>query len=189
MQGSYVRSGSYYFALLMTHHYYHHSHYITHGQSMNSFEWPNKATKMVRGGSFFLQILSRNKSHREIGGVAKTKPCPSFWQRPLYNRLNCQHLSSTSPSSFTPSSTSPSIYSSTTSSGMIKSLFVVYCNIMFHVAEAKIIRHINKALYDETLAHFSVPKRKSAGKKGSIGLVRYTTMNGPKQYSRTFLEQ
>ena len=72
---------------------------------------------------------------------------------------------------------------------MIKSLFAVYCNIMFHVAEAKIIRHINKALYEETLAHFSVPKRKSAGKKGSIGLVRYTTMNGPKQYSRTFLEQ
>ena len=48
---------------------------------------------------------------------------------------------------------------------MIKSLFVVYCNIMFHVAEAKIIRHINKALHDETLAHFSVPKIKSAGKK------------------------
>ena len=37
---------------------------------------------------------------------------------------------------------------------MIKSLFVVYCNIIFHVAEAKIIRHINKALHDETLAHF-----------------------------------
>ena len=100
----------------MTHHYYHHSHYITHGQSMNSFEWPNKATKMVRGGSFFLQILSRNKSHREIGGVAKTEPCPSFWQRPLYNRLNCQHLSSTSPSPFTSSSTSPSIYPSPSSS-------------------------------------------------------------------------
>ena len=64
---------------------------------------------------------------------------------------------------------------------MIKSLFVVYCNIMFHVAEAKIIRHINKALHGETLAHFSVPKRKSAGKKGSIGLVRYTTMSGSKQ--------
>ena len=64
---------------------------------------------------------------------------------------------------------------------MIKSLFVVYCNIMFHVAEAKIIRHINKALHDEALAHFSVPKRKSAGKKGSIGLVRYTTMSGSKQ--------
>ena len=64
---------------------------------------------------------------------------------------------------------------------MIKSLFAVYCNIMFHVAEAKIIRHINKALHDETLAHFSVPKRKSAGKKGSIGLVRYTTMSGSKQ--------
>ena len=94
----------------MTHHYYHHSHYITHGQSMNSFEWPNKATKMVRGGSFFLQILSTNKSHREIGGVAKTEPCPSFWQRPLYNRLNCQHLSSTSPSYFIPSSTSLSTY-------------------------------------------------------------------------------
>ena len=100
----------------MTHHYYHHSHYITHGQSMNSFEWPNKATKMVRGGSFFLQILSRNKSHREIGGVAKTKPCPSFWQRPLYNRLNCQHLSSTSPSYFIPSSTSLSIYPSSLTS-------------------------------------------------------------------------
>ena len=55
---------------------------------------------------------------------------------------------------------------------MIKSLFVVYCNIMFHVAEAKIIRHINKALHDETLAHFSVPKRKRAGKKGSVDLVR-----------------
>ena len=52
---------------------------------------------------------------------------------------------------------------------MIKSLVVVYCNIMFHVAEAKIIRHINKALHDETLAHFSVPKRKSAGeKKGAL---------------------
>ena len=50
---------------------------------------------------------------------------------------------------------------------MIKSLFVVYCNIMFHVAKAKIIRHINKALHDETLAHFSVPKGKS-GKKRSI---------------------
>ena len=65
---------------------------------------------------------------------------------------------------------------------MIKSLFVVYCNIMFHVAEAKIIRHTNKALHDETLAHLFVPKRKSAGKKkGSIGLVRYTTMSGSKQ--------
>ena len=60
---------------------------------------------------------------------------------------------------------------------MIKSLFVVYCNIMFHVAEAKIIRHINKALHDETLAHFSVPKRKSAGKKGSIGLVTSQVYN------------
>ena len=48
---------------------------------------------------------------------------------------------------------------------MIKSLSVVYCNIMFHVAEAKIIRHINKALHGETLAHFSELKRKSAGKK------------------------
>ena len=64
---------------------------------------------------------------------------------------------------------------------MIKSLFAVYCSIMFHVAEAKIIRHINKALYDETLAHSFVPKRKSPGEKGSIGLVRYTTMNGIQQ--------
>ena len=59
---------------------------------------------------------------------------------------------------------------------MIKSLFVVYCNIMFHVAEAKIIRHINMVLHVETLAHFSVPKRKSVGEKWSIGIVRYTTM-------------
>ena len=59
---------------------------------------------------------------------------------------------------------------------MIKSLSVVYCNIMFHVAEAKIIRHKNKAFCNETLAHFSVPKRKSVGKKWSIGIVRYTTV-------------
>ena len=57
---------------------------------------------------------------------------------------------------------------------MIESLFVFYCNIMFHVTEAKIIRHINKALHDEILAHFSVPKRKSAGKKESIVALRYS---------------
>ena len=57
---------------------------------------------------------------------------------------------------------------------MIKSLVVVYCNIMFHVAEAKIIRHINMVLHVETLAHFSVPKRKSVGKKMEHWLVRYT---------------
>ena len=64
---------------------------------------------------------------------------------------------------------------------LVKSTCGVYCNTMFHVAKAKIIRHINMVFHVETLAHFSVPKRKSAGKKGSIGLVRYTTMNGPKQ--------
>ena len=52
---------------------------------------------------------------------------------------------------------------------MIKSLFVVYCNTMFHVAEAKIIRHILMVLHVETLTHFSVPKRKSVVKKRSIG--------------------
>ena len=62
---------------------------------------------------------------------------------------------------------------------MIKSLFAVYCNIMFHVAEAKIIRHINKALHDETLAHFSVPKRKSVGGKGSIVALRYSPNPSP----------
>ena len=59
---------------------------------------------------------------------------------------------------------------------LIKSTCGVYCNIMFHVAEAKIIRHTNMVLDVETLAHFSVPKRKSVGKKWSIGIVRYTTM-------------
>ena len=62
---------------------------------------------------------------------------------------------------------------------MIKSLFVVYCNIMFHVAEAKIIRHKNKAFHNETLAHFSVPKRKSAGKKGSIVALRSCQVASP----------
>ena len=52
---------------------------------------------------------------------------------------------------------------------LIKSTSGVYCNTMFHVAEAKIIRHINMVLHVETLAHFSVPKRKSVGKKWSIG--------------------
>ena len=47
---------------------------------------------------------------------------------------------------------------------MIKPLFVVYCNTMCHVAEAKIIRHINMVPHVEKLAHFSVPKRKSVGK-------------------------
>jgi len=52
---------------------------------------------------------------------------------------------------------------------LIKSTCGVYCNTMFHVAGAKIIRHINMVLHVETLAHFSVPKRKSVGKKWSIG--------------------
>ena len=47
---------------------------------------------------------------------------------------------------------------------LFKSTCGVYCNTMFHVAEAKIIRHINMVLHVETLAHFSVPKRKSVGK-------------------------
>ena len=57
---------------------------------------------------------------------------------------------------------------------MVLSLFIVYCSIMFNVAEAKIIRHINKAFHNETLAYFSVPKRKSAGKKESIVALRYS---------------
>ena len=59
---------------------------------------------------------------------------------------------------------------------LIKPTCGVYCNTMFHVAKAKIIRHINMVFYVETLVHFSVPKRKSVGKKWSIGIVRYTTM-------------
>ena len=59
---------------------------------------------------------------------------------------------------------------------LIKSTCGVYCDIMFHVAEAKIIRHTNIVFHVETLVHFSVPKRKSVGKKWSIGIVRYTTM-------------
>ena len=52
---------------------------------------------------------------------------------------------------------------------LIKSTCGVYCNTMFHVAKAKIIRHINMVFHVGTLAHFSVPKRKSVGKKWSIG--------------------
>ena len=44
---------------------------------------------------------------------------------------------------------------------------------MFHVAKAKIIRHINMVFHVETLAHFSVPKRK-VWEKMEHWLVRYT---------------
>ena len=43
---------------------------------------------------------------------------------------------------------------------MINSTFVVYCDTMFHPAKAGIIRQKNIVFHDETLAHFSVPKRK-----------------------------
>ena len=62
---------------------------------------------------------------------------------------------------------------------LIKSTCGVYCNTMFHVAEAKIIRHINMVLHVETLAHFSVPKRKSVGKNGA--LVSQVHKSGRKQ--------
>ena len=53
---------------------------------------------------------------------------------------------------------------------LIKSTCGVYCNIMFHVAEAKIIRHIDMVFHVETLAHFSIKRKsKSVGEKWSIG--------------------
>ena len=44
---------------------------------------------------------------------------------------------------------------------------IIYCSIMFHVAEAKIIRHTNMVLHVETLVHFSVPKKK-CGEKNTL---------------------
>ena len=57
---------------------------------------------------------------------------------------------------------------------LVKSTCGVYCNTMFHVAKAKIIRHINMVFHVGTLDHFSVPKRKSVRKKMEHWLVRYT---------------
>ena len=115
---------------------------ISHSQPIYCLKWPNRAAKLFRGGSFFLQILSRNKSHREIG-VAKTEPCPSFWQRPLYYGLNCQHLSSTSPSLSTSASLSiypsPSPSSSPTSSRSPFVKFYIMFNISIDISIAFII--------------------------------------------------
>ena len=46
-------------------------------------------------------------------------------------------------------------------SGMIKSLVAVYCNLKFHVAEAKIIRHMNSGQFEKQRQIFPYRNEKS----------------------------